>query len=93
MNFKGDIIVVYVSQTSQEGTPGPGGAAAEPVGRPVQEETLARRDSFAGNGPRFADPGAGPELWPGGSAGLQEQGAPGPEKASRPVQEQGQAEA
>ncbi|XP_058532981.1 tumor necrosis factor receptor superfamily member 11A [Ochotona princeps] len=92
MNFKGDIIVVYVSQTSQEGAPGPGGAAAEPVGRPVQEETLARRDSFAGNGPRFAEPGVGPELWPGGT-GLQEQGAPGPEKSSRPVQEQGQAEA
>ncbi|XP_051707105.2 tumor necrosis factor receptor superfamily member 11A isoform X2 [Oryctolagus cuniculus] len=91
MNFKGDIIVVYVSQTSQEGAAGPGGAAAEPVGRPVQEETLSRRDSFAGNGPRFPDACAGPEAWPG--AGMQEQGAPGPEKASRPVQEQGGAEA
>ncbi|KAL4838620.1 hypothetical protein H8958_001633 [Nasalis larvatus] len=77
MNFKGDIIVVYVSQTSQEGA----AAAAEPVGRPVQEETLARRDSFAGNGPRFSDPCGGPE-------GLRE-----PEKASRPVQEEGGAKA
>uniref|UniRef100_A0A2K5Z943 Tumor necrosis factor receptor superfamily member 11A n=1 Tax=Mandrillus leucophaeus TaxID=9568 RepID=A0A2K5Z943_MANLE len=77
MNFKGDIIVVYVSQTSQEGA----AAAAEPVGRPVQEETLARRDSFAGNGPRFPDQCGGPE-------GLRE-----PEKASRPVQEEGGAKA
>ncbi|XP_074239393.1 tumor necrosis factor receptor superfamily member 11A [Saimiri boliviensis] len=83
MNFKGDIIVVYVSQTSQEGAPAAAAAAAaeEPVGRPVQEETLARRDSFAGNGPRF------PDLC-GGPTGLQE-----PEKASRPVQEQGGAPA
>uniref|UniRef100_I3N3G9 Tumor necrosis factor receptor superfamily member 5 n=1 Tax=Ictidomys tridecemlineatus TaxID=43179 RepID=I3N3G9_ICTTR len=80
MNFKGDIIVVYVSQTSQEGAAGPG-AAAEPVGRPVQEETLARRDSFAGNAPRFPDSCAGAEARLG--AGLQEQGAPEPEKASR----------
>uniref|UniRef100_A0A2K5EG80 TNF receptor superfamily member 11a n=2 Tax=Aotus nancymaae TaxID=37293 RepID=A0A2K5EG80_AOTNA len=80
MNFKGDIIVVYVSQTSQEGAAA-AAAAAEPVGRPVQEETLARRDSFAGNGPRF------PDLC-GGPTGLQE-----PEKASRPVQEQGGAPA
>uniref|UniRef100_A0A2K6F3J7 Tumor necrosis factor receptor superfamily member 5 n=1 Tax=Propithecus coquereli TaxID=379532 RepID=A0A2K6F3J7_PROCO len=79
MNFKGDIIVVYVSQTSQEGAAGAG--AAEPVGRPVQEETLARRDSFAGNGPRFPDTC-------GGADGLR-----APEKASRPVQEQGGAEA
>ncbi|XP_033613284.1 tumor necrosis factor receptor superfamily member 11A [Fukomys damarensis] len=38
MNFKGDIIVVYVSQTSQEGAAGPGGAGTEPVGRPVCQE-------------------------------------------------------
>ncbi|XP_078204381.1 tumor necrosis factor receptor superfamily member 11A isoform X2 [Callithrix jacchus] len=80
MNFKGDIIVVYVSQTSQEGAAA-AAAAEEPVGRPVQEETLGRRDSFAGNGPRF------PDLC-GGPTGLQE-----PEKASRPVQEQGGAPA
>uniref|UniRef100_A0A8C9AK97 Tumor necrosis factor receptor superfamily member 5 n=1 Tax=Prolemur simus TaxID=1328070 RepID=A0A8C9AK97_PROSS len=79
MNFKGDIIVVYVSQTSQEGAAGAG--AAEPVGRPVQEESPARRDSFAGNGPRFPAPG-------GGACGLR-----GPERASRPVQEQGGPEA
>ncbi|XP_055459060.1 tumor necrosis factor receptor superfamily member 11A [Psammomys obesus] len=86
MNFKGDIIVVYVSQTSQEG-PGPAEAEPEPVGRPVQEETLARRDSFAGTAPRFPDPGA-----PG--AAQQEQGSPGPEDGtSRPVQEQGGAQA
>lgn len=75
MNFKGDIIVVYVSQTSQEGAAGPAGAGAEPVGRPVQEETLARCDSFAGNAPRFADTVA---------EALREPG-----EASRPVQEQG----
>ncbi|KAM5222168.1 tumor necrosis factor receptor superfamily member 11A [Ctenodactylus gundi] len=82
MNFKGDIIVVYVSQTSQEGAAGAGSAEpAEAAGRPVQEETLARRDSFAGNAPRFPD--AGTEL--------QERAAS--QKASRPVQEQGGAEA
>ncbi|XP_060227443.1 tumor necrosis factor receptor superfamily member 11A isoform X3 [Meriones unguiculatus] len=86
MNFKGDIIVVYVSQTSQEG-PGPAEAEPEPVGRPVQEETLARRDSFAGTAPRFPDPGAP-------AAAQQEQGSPGPEDGtSRPVQEQGGAQA
>ncbi|XP_012932716.1 tumor necrosis factor receptor superfamily member 11A isoform X1 [Heterocephalus glaber] len=79
MNFKGDIIVVYVSQTSQEGAAGPGGAGAEPVGHPVQEETLARCDSFAGNAPRFPDTCAAAEA-------LRE-----PDKASRPVQEQGAA--
>lgn len=86
MNFKGDIIVVYVSQTSQEG-PGPAEPEPEPVGRPVQEETLARRDSFAGTAPRFPDACAT-------RAGLQEQGAPGQKDgASRPVQEQGGAHA
>nr|KAF6424061.1 TNF receptor superfamily member 11a [Rousettus aegyptiacus] len=81
MNFKGDIIVVYVSQNSQEGPAGPGGGggggAGEPVGRPVQEESPLRCDSFAGLGPRFPDTC----------------GAPDPDKASRPVQEQGEAEA
>uniref|UniRef100_A0A8C9CWP2 Tumor necrosis factor receptor superfamily member 5 n=1 Tax=Phocoena sinus TaxID=42100 RepID=A0A8C9CWP2_PHOSS len=85
MNFKGDIIVVYVSQNSQEGP----AAAAEPVGRPVQEESPPCCDSFAGLGPRFPDTCAGLEVGPG----LQERGAPGPDKASRPVQEQGEAEA
>ncbi|XP_016078976.1 PREDICTED: tumor necrosis factor receptor superfamily member 11A [Miniopterus natalensis] len=50
MNFKGDIIVVYVSQNSQEGPAGPGGGAAEPVGHPVQEESPPCCDSFAGLG-------------------------------------------
>ncbi|XP_028631484.1 tumor necrosis factor receptor superfamily member 11A [Grammomys surdaster] len=84
MNFKGDIIVVYVSQTSQEG-PGPAEPEPEPepVGRPVQEESLARRDSFAGTAPRFPD-----ACTPG--AGLQEQETSRPKDgASRPVQEQG----
>nr|KAF6472741.1 TNF receptor superfamily member 11a [Molossus molossus] len=77
MNFKGDIIVVYVSQNSQEGPAGPGGGAGEPVGHPVQEESPPCCDSFAGLGPRFPDTC----------------GAPEPDKASRPVQEQGEAEA
>ncbi|XP_060029953.1 tumor necrosis factor receptor superfamily member 11A isoform X1 [Erinaceus europaeus] len=81
MNFKGDIIVVYVSQNSQEGpAAGPGGTgepAEEAVGRPVQEESAPCCDSFAGLGPRFPD----------------SCGAPGPDKASRPVQEQGGARA
>ncbi|ERE72705.1 tumor necrosis factor receptor superfamily member 11A precursor [Cricetulus griseus] len=90
MNFKGDIIVVYVSQTSQEG-PGPAEPEPEPepVGRPVQEETLARRDSFAGTAPRFPDTRAT-------GAGLQEQDASrtGTEDGTtRPVQEQGGAQA
>ncbi|XP_045742552.2 tumor necrosis factor receptor superfamily member 11A isoform X1 [Mirounga angustirostris] len=91
MNFKGDIIVVYVSQNSQEGPAGPGSGAGEPVGRPVQEESPPRCDSFAGLAPRFPDPCAGLDARAGG--GLQERGAPGPDKASRPVQEQGEAEA
>ncbi|KAM5218154.1 tumor necrosis factor receptor superfamily member 11A isoform 2-T2 [Hipposideros larvatus] len=77
MNFKGDIIVVYVSQNSQEGPAGPGSGAGEPVGRPVQEESSPCCDSFAGLGPRFPDTC----------------GTPGLDKASRPVQEQGEAEA
>lgn len=85
MNFKGDIIVVYVSQTSQEG-PGPAEPESEPVGRPVQEETLARRDSFAGTAPRFPDVCAT-------GAGLQEQETPRhKDGASWPVQEQGGAQ-
>ncbi|XP_039086478.1 tumor necrosis factor receptor superfamily member 11A isoform X2 [Hyaena hyaena] len=94
MNFKGDIIVVYVSQNSQEGPAGPGGGGGgpgEPVGRPVQEESPPRCDSFAGLGPRFPDPCADLEARLGG--GLQECGDPGSDKASRPVQEQGEAEA
>ncbi|XP_058133082.1 tumor necrosis factor receptor superfamily member 11A [Dasypus novemcinctus] len=78
MNFKGDIIVVYVSQTSQEGAAGPGGGAAgEPEGRPVQEEGAGHRAAFAGPGPRFPDKAA------------EEQAPAWPEEASRPVQEEG----
>uniref|UniRef100_A0A8D1YZP9 Tumor necrosis factor receptor superfamily member 5 n=2 Tax=Sus scrofa TaxID=9823 RepID=A0A8D1YZP9_PIG len=84
MNFKGDIIVVYVSQNSQEGPAGTGGGAGEPVGRPVQEESPPCCDSFAGLGPRFPDTCAGLEVGPA----LQK-----PDKASRPVQEQGEAKA
>ncbi|KAF4024764.1 hypothetical protein G4228_016950 [Cervus hanglu yarkandensis] len=88
MNFKGDIIVVYVSQNSQEGPAAPGGGAGEPAGHPVQEESPPRRDSFAGLGPRFPDACTGLDVGPG----LQERGAPAADKASRPVQEQGAAE-
>lgn len=77
MNFKGDIIVVYVSQNSQEGPAGSGGGAGEPVGHPVQEESPPCCDSFAGLGPRFPDAC----------------GVPEPDKASRPVQEEGKAKA
>lgn len=86
MNFKGDIIVVYVSQNSQEGTVGPGGSE-EPMCHPVQEESPPCCDSFAGLGPRFPDTCTG--------SGLQESGEDTEpdlaelEKASRPVQEQG----
>lgn len=48
MNFKGDIIVVYVSQNSQEGSTAPG-AAEDNLGSPVQEENLNRCETFAGN--------------------------------------------
>ncbi|XP_075389328.1 tumor necrosis factor receptor superfamily member 11A [Tenrec ecaudatus] len=77
MNFKGDIIVVYVSQTSQEGAAaGGGGEPSEPgePGRPVQEESSARCDTFAGSGARLADQGDKGE---------------GKEAAAAPVQEQG----
>ncbi|XP_037662199.1 tumor necrosis factor receptor superfamily member 11A isoform X2 [Choloepus didactylus] len=78
MNFKGDIIVVYVSQTSQEGAAGPGaGGPGEPAGHPVQEEGAGRRAAFAGPGPRFPDKAA------------DEPAPPGPAEASRPVQEEG----
>uniref|UniRef100_A0A8D0GIK7 Uncharacterized protein n=1 Tax=Sphenodon punctatus TaxID=8508 RepID=A0A8D0GIK7_SPHPU len=48
MNFKGDIIVVYLSQNSQEGSAATG-AADDNVGSPVQEENLNRCETFAGN--------------------------------------------
>ncbi|NXD85847.1 TNR11 factor, partial [Halcyon senegalensis] len=48
MNFKGDIIVVYLSQNSQEGAMA-SGPSEEKVGSPVQEENLSRCETFAGN--------------------------------------------
>ncbi|NWX98906.1 TNR11 factor, partial [Nothoprocta ornata] len=54
MNFKGDIIVVYVSQNSQEGAPA-AGAAAESVGSPVQEENASRCETFAGTAPHYKE--------------------------------------
>ncbi|XP_049758104.1 tumor necrosis factor receptor superfamily member 11A isoform X2 [Elephas maximus indicus] len=80
MNFKGDIIVVYVSQTSQEGAAGSGGGEpGEPAGRPVQEESARRCDTFAGSGARLADKSEDEELAQGGP----DQTVP------PPVQEQG----
>ncbi|XP_075777496.1 tumor necrosis factor receptor superfamily member 11A [Pelodiscus sinensis] len=54
MNFKGDIIVVYVSQNSQEGTTVTG-TADENVGSPVQEENLNRCETFAGNAQQYKE--------------------------------------
>uniref|UniRef100_A0A8C6ZJS8 TNF receptor superfamily member 11a n=1 Tax=Nothoprocta perdicaria TaxID=30464 RepID=A0A8C6ZJS8_NOTPE len=54
MNFKGDIIVVYVSQNSQEGAPA-AGAAPESVGSPVQEENASRCETFAGTAPHYKE--------------------------------------
>lgn len=48
MNFKGEIIVVYVSQNSQEGSTS-SGATADSLGSPVQEENLKRCETFVGN--------------------------------------------
>ncbi|KAM9225137.1 tumor necrosis factor receptor superfamily member 11A isoform 1-T1 [Dugong dugon] len=91
MNFKGDIIVVYVSQTSQEGAAGSGGGGSgggggepeEPAGRPVQEESAGRCDTFAGSGARLADKSMDEEAAQGGPdqtapPPVQEQGLPTP---------------
>ncbi|NXD07355.1 TNR11 factor, partial [Nothocercus nigrocapillus] len=76
MNFKGDIIVVYVSQNSQEGATA-AGASDENVGSPVQEESGSRCETFAGNAQHYKEKCA--ELHgPGGHA-----------QASQPVQEEG----
>ncbi|XP_067323628.1 tumor necrosis factor receptor superfamily member 11A isoform X2 [Anolis sagrei] len=48
MNFKGEIIVVYVSQNSQEGSMSPG-SSDDSLGSPVQEENPNRCETFAGN--------------------------------------------
>nr|XP_025971494.1 tumor necrosis factor receptor superfamily member 11A isoform X4 [Dromaius novaehollandiae] len=54
MNFKGDIIVVYVSQNSQEGAMATG-MTDENVGSPVQEENLSRCETFAGNTQQYKE--------------------------------------
>ncbi|XP_078543893.1 tumor necrosis factor receptor superfamily member 11A [Lissotriton helveticus] len=48
MNFKGDIIVVYVTQNSQEAST-TAGATDGNIGNPVQEENQSHSDSFVGN--------------------------------------------
>ncbi|KFQ28483.1 Tumor necrosis factor receptor superfamily member 11A, partial [Merops nubicus] len=54
MNFKGDIIVVYLSQNSQEGATA-SGPSEENVGSPVQEENLNRCETFAGNAQHYKE--------------------------------------
>ncbi|NXS11997.1 TNR11 factor, partial [Neodrepanis coruscans] len=98
MNFKGDIIVVYLSQNSQEGA-----AASSPseenVGSPVQEENLSRCETFAGNAQHYKEkcvelqgpcpaPGSGGPRWPG-VALAQERGLSCRGHDSQPVQEEG----
>ncbi|KFP23620.1 Tumor necrosis factor receptor superfamily member 11A, partial [Colius striatus] len=83
MNFKGDIIVVYLSQNSQEGATA-SGPSEENVGSPVQEENLSRCETFAGNAQHYKEKCAelqGP--CPPGSGG------PCRGQASQPVQEEG----
>ncbi|XP_009473817.1 PREDICTED: tumor necrosis factor receptor superfamily member 11A [Nipponia nippon] len=77
MNFKGDIIVVYLSQNSQEGATA-SGPSEENVGSPVQEENLSRCETFAGNSQHYKEKCA--ELQ--GTCPLGGQ-------ASQPVQEEG----
>uniref|UniRef100_A0A8B9V325 TNF receptor superfamily member 11a n=1 Tax=Anas zonorhyncha TaxID=75864 RepID=A0A8B9V325_9AVES len=55
MNFKGDIIVVYLSQNSQEGAAASSGVASETVGSPVQEENPSRCETFAGNAQHYKE--------------------------------------
>uniref|UniRef100_A0A672TQW8 TNF receptor superfamily member 11a n=1 Tax=Strigops habroptila TaxID=2489341 RepID=A0A672TQW8_STRHB len=73
MNFKGDIIVVYLSQNSQEGATA-SGPSEENVGSPVQEENLSRCETFAGNAQHYKEKCADPSC----------RG-----QALRPVQEEG----
>lgn len=98
MNFKGDIIVVYLSQNSQEGATA-AGPSEENVGSPVQEENLSRCETFAGNTQHYKEkcaelqascPAAGsggPRRTTGQLA--QEQGTSHHGRASQPVQEEG----
>ncbi|NXM35370.1 TNR11 factor, partial [Oxyruncus cristatus] len=98
MNFKGDIIVVYLSQNSQEGTTA-SGPNQENVGSPVQEENLSRCETFAGNAQHYKEKceelqgacpvlGSGGPRWPG-VALAQEHGPSCCGQASQPVQEEG----
>ncbi|NXK47822.1 TNR11 factor, partial [Chauna torquata] len=94
MNFKGDIIVVYLSQNSQEGAAA-SGTASENVGSPVQEENPSRCETFAGNAQHYKEKCA--ELHaasPAGSGGPRHPTAPARSpahrgEASQPVQEEG----
>lgn len=99
MNFKGDIIVVYLSQNSQEGTAASSGLSEENVGSPVQEENPSRCETFAGNAQHYKEkcaelqgarpaPGSGGPRWPGGAL-AQEWGPSCCGQASQPVQEEG----
>ncbi|XP_066481830.1 tumor necrosis factor receptor superfamily member 11A [Tiliqua scincoides] len=54
MNFKGEIIVVYVSQNSQEGSTS-SGATDDNLGSPVQEENLNRCETFVGNAHQYKE--------------------------------------
>ncbi|XP_015666997.1 tumor necrosis factor receptor superfamily member 11A [Protobothrops mucrosquamatus] len=58
MNFKGEIIFVYVSQNSQEGSMSPG-SSDDSLGNPVQEENLNRCETFAGNAHQYKEKCAG----------------------------------
>ncbi|KAM6282790.1 tumor necrosis factor receptor superfamily member 11A isoform 2-T2 [Porphyrio hochstetteri] len=99
MNFKGDIIVVYLSQNSQEGAT-VSGPTEENVGSPVQEENLSRCETFAGNAQHYKEKCAelqGPCPAAAGSRGprwnsgylAQERGPSCCCQASQPVQEEG----
>ncbi|NXS39714.1 TNR11 factor, partial [Balaeniceps rex] len=98
MNFKGDIIVVYLSQNSQEGATA-SGPSEENVGSPVQEENLSRCETFAGNAQHYKEKCAelqgtclavgsgGP--WRTTRPPAQEWGPSCRSQASQPVQEEG----
>ncbi|KAM6104664.1 tumor necrosis factor receptor superfamily member 11A isoform 2-T2 [Theristicus caerulescens] len=98
MNFKGDIIVVYLSQNSQEGATA-SGPSEENVGSPVQEENLSRCETFAGNTQHYKEKcaelqGTCPLVGSGGpwrTTGplAQERGPSRRGQASQPVQEEG----
>lgn len=101
MNFKGDIIVVYLSQNSQEGATA-SGPSEENVGSPVQEENLSRCETFAGNTQHYKEKcaelqgahpaaGSGGPRWPTGARdrGLSRHGQACHGQASQPVQEEG----